>query len=61
MELGKRDPQGYYVILAKAEARDLVRDALIEEAGDCLILRIKSKSKAQRLLRKLLALGLLCA
>ncbi|ALU12637.1 hypothetical protein EYM_05980 [Ignicoccus islandicus DSM 13165] len=60
MDLGKRDPQGYYVIVAKAEAKELVGEGLIEEVGDCVVIRIKSKSRAQKLLRKLQSRGLLC-
>ncbi len=58
--LGKRDPQGYFVIVAKKEALGLLpKEALIEEVGDNIIIRVKSRSLAQKLLKKLQREGLL--
>ena len=58
--LGKRDPQGYFVIVAKKEALDLLpKEASVEEAGDSIIIKIKSRSLAQKLLKRLQKEGLL--
>ena len=58
--LGKRDPEGYYVILAKPEAEELLKgfDALIER-GPVLVVRTKSRSAAARILAVLRARGML--
>ncbi|HIH89817.1 hypothetical protein [Ignicoccus hospitalis] len=58
--LGKRDPQGYYVIVAKEGAEDLLPpEALVERVGDKILIRLKSRSLALKVLRTLEAAGLL--
>ncbi len=58
--LGKRDPQGYFVIVAKREALDLLpKEVSVEEVGDSVIIRVKSRSLAQKLLKRLQKEGLL--
>ena len=60
MELGRRDPEGYFVLLASPEARELVpQGCLVEEAGDVIVIRTKSRSLANKLLRTLKRKGLL--
>lgn len=58
--LGKRDPQGYFVIVAKRDALNLLpKGVLTEEVGDEVIIRVKSRSLALKLLKKLKKEGLL--
>ncbi len=60
--LSKKDPQGYFVIVADAKAKELVKDiddVFVEEIGDCVIIKTKSRRIAERLARKLLRLGML--
>ena len=61
--LSRKDPQGYYVIVAEASARDLVKewekDVRIEEVGDRLIIRTRSRRVAERLARRLASRNLL--
>jgi len=60
--LRRRDPSGRYVIVARGEARRLLeglRGAEIEELGSKLIVRVRSRSLAARLLRRLAEEGLL--
>lgn len=60
MNLGKRDPQGYFVIIAKKEALEKVpKGVLVEEAGDSIIIRIKSRSMALKIMKELEKEGLL--
>jgi len=56
--LGPRDPEGYYVIKALRGAEEVARRMLgpevrVEEAGPYVLIRVKSRSKALRLLRAL--------
>ncbi|MEZ0345553.1 MAG: hypothetical protein ABWK01_03300 [Infirmifilum sp.] len=58
--LGRRDPDGFYVILAKKEAvKILPRGISFIPDGDRLVLRVKSRSEASRILRLLIREGLL--
>lgn len=65
--LSRRDPNGFYVILAlnNSEAKNAVsgflrgRDILIEEYGDLIVIRCKSRSVAERIAKTLLSRGLL--
>ena len=60
MDVGRRDPEGYFVILASPEAKELVpQDVLVEEVGDLIIIRVKSRSKAVKLFKELKRRGLL--
>jgi len=55
-ELGKRDPQGYYVIPADKKAIEYVKNlpnVLIEDIGEVLLIKTKSRSTAMKILRKL--------
>lgn len=51
--LRRRDPSGYYVIPAKREALEAIPEELaeklvVEEAGELVILRTRSRSIARR-------------
>jgi len=60
LDVGRRDPEGYFVILASPEAKELVpQDVLVEEVGDLIIIRVKSRSKAVKLFKELKRRGLL--
>jgi len=56
-ELRRRDPEGYYVIMVErgelSRLGRLVRCVRIEEAGELVIIRTKSRSLAKLMLRKL--------
>lgn len=54
--LSKRTPDGYYVIPVKNEARRLLEryhDIVLEESGLLLFVKTKSRSTAEKILRKL--------
>ncbi len=57
-DIGPPDPQGYYVLLFKSDVKEYIgklsygREVIVEEQGDILIVRVKSRSLAKRLLRK---------
>ncbi len=60
--LSRRTPDGYYVIPVKIEARGLLekyRGLIFEEAGALLFVKTKSRSIAERILRKMYRQGLL--
>ena len=62
--LSRRDPQGMYVIVADARARDVVEEfrgwgVEWEEVGDEIIVRTRSRSVAERLARALARKGFL--
>jgi len=60
--LSKRDPEGYYVILAEPSAREALngfKDIVVEEAGGSLVVRTRSRSLVERVVRRLAAAGLL--
>ncbi len=60
--LERRDPQGYYVIPAKPEAAALLGGwpgVEVERAGGLLLVRVKSRGLALRILRALAGRGLL--
>ena len=59
--LRRRDPQGYYVPTARREARELLEmfDVSIEDAGSFLLVRVRSRSLAQKICEVLLRKGLL--
>jgi len=64
--LSRRDPQGMYVIVADARARDIIEEFRgwgieWEEVGDEVIVRTRSRSVAERLARALARRGLLKA
>ncbi|RLE88731.1 MAG: hypothetical protein DRJ96_03205 [Thermoprotei archaeon] len=56
-ELKRRDPEGYYVVTVKrgelSRLGRLVQGVRIEEAGELVIIRTKSRSLAKLILRKL--------
>jgi len=60
--LAKRDPEGYYVILAEPSAREVLngfKGIVIEEAGGSLVARTRSRSLVEKLVRRLAKAGLL--
>ncbi len=61
--LSRRDPSGYYVIPARntPEARSVAEaeGAVVEEAGDTLYIRVRSRSTAARIASRLAKRGLL--
>jgi len=61
--LSRRDPEGYFVIPLRnaPEARRLAEEsgAVIEEAGDVILARLRSRSAAERLARAALSRRLL--
>jgi len=58
VDIGPPDPQGYYVLVFKNDIKeDIVKlcyskGIIIEEQGDIIIVRVKSRSFAKKLLRK---------
>ena len=55
--IGPPDPQGYYVLVLRADAKENVvklscKGIIIEEQGDIIIVRVKSRSLAKKLLKK---------
>jgi hypothetical protein len=59
--LRRRDPRGYYVLTARREALELLRmfDVIVEDAGSFLLVRVRSRSLAQKVCELLLRKGLL--
>jgi RNase P/RNase MRP subunit p29 len=60
--LSRRDPQGYYVILARKESKDIlagISGIVVEETGNILIVRTRSRSIAEKVIRLLAKRGLL--
>ncbi len=62
--LSKRDPQGYYIVPAareglKALSKELLEQVLVEEAGDVVLIRTKSRRVAEAVARILLSKGYL--
>lgn len=64
--ISKKDPFGYYIILASnnAETRSILeelkcKDLSIDEIGDILIIRCRSRRIAERLIRLLASKNLL--
>ncbi len=56
--LSRRDPHGYYVIPASPEARKVVEgiagsEAIIVDAADVILVKVRSRSTAVKLLRVL--------
>ena len=56
--LSRRDPHGYFVIPARPEAKSIAenlggKDAKIVDATDVILIKVKSRSKAEKLLRVL--------
>ncbi len=55
MDLGKPDPCGYYVLVFHKDVLDKIKGingVFIEEYGDTVIVRFKSRAIAKKLLRK---------
>lgn len=55
LELGTPDPMGYYVLVFKKEVLSRLKEmnnVLIEEVGDIVFVRVKSRSLAKKLIRK---------
>ncbi len=55
MDLGKPDPNGYYVLIFNRKVLDEIKSIngiLVEEYGDIIIVRLKSRALAKRLLVK---------
>ncbi len=48
--LSRRDPMGYYVLLAKREALELLKDmgVEVEEAGELVVVKTRSRSLARK-------------
>jgi hypothetical protein len=58
--LSRKDPQGYYVIPARGlPPGGLPRGASAEEAGGIVLVRVKSRSLAKKLVLELHRAGLL--
>jgi len=60
--LGRKDPQGYYVIPAKRKALEYLKTTeavIIEEAGNLVFFKTKSRSLAKKIASKLQEQGLL--
>ncbi len=62
--LSRRDPHGYYVIPVDAEGFEKIRGSLPEgavvvEAGDVVLVKVRSRSAAARLARLAERLGIL--
>jgi len=60
--LSRRDPEGFYVILAKGKGFDIVKrfnDVVVDHVGEDIIIRTKSRKTAVELIRSLHRLGLL--
>ena len=62
--LRKTDPKGYYVIPVRpggsrvqVEEAARLHGALVEDAGDVMILRVRGRSRAKRLIAALARLG----
>ena len=56
--LSRRDPHGYYVIPARPEARGIVEglsggEAIIVDAADVILVKVRSRSTASKILRVL--------
>jgi hypothetical protein len=57
---GRRDPEGYYVILARKDALELIpKDLEVIPTGDYLIVRSKSRSRIVAFAKLLRRKGLL--
>ncbi len=61
--LSRPDPRGFYVIPAKPEAKSIAEryGALVEESGDKVLILVKSRSTAKKILHVLSKRGLLDA
>lgn len=62
MKLGKPDPEGYYIIIAKKEAKNIINkygDIIIESHGEEIIIKTKSRSTGKHILRRLSQLKLI--
>ena len=60
--VSRKDPQGYYVIPAKKDALKFLKmenEVLIEDIGDSIIIRVKSRRIAERIARGLALKGLI--
>ncbi len=62
--LSRRDPHGYYVIPIAPEGLEALRrrlpeGAVIVEAGDVVLVKVRSRSAAARLARAAASLGVL--
>ncbi len=62
--LSKKSPEGYYVIPvpARSEAKSLLEKysgVVVEEAGTLLFVKTRSRSMAEKILRKLYIRGLI--
>lgn len=61
MKLGKTDPEGYYIIIARKEAKNIIskyENIIIENHGEEIIIKTKSRSTGKHILRKLSQLNL---
>ncbi len=60
--LSRRSPDGYYIIPVRREARSLLEKysgVIVEEAGTLLLVKTRSRSIAEKILRKLHMRGLI--
>ena len=58
----KKDPQGYYIIVANKSAESIVKDlkdVIFEDYGNLVIIKTKSRRLAHLIINKLCKLGLL--
>ena len=60
--LARRDPKGYYVIVASRESLKLLAGmpgVVVEEHGDLAVIKVKARSLARRIVRMLASRNLL--
>lgn len=62
--LSRRDPSGYYVIPAEKSAIELLQQCysnsiVVEDLGDILLVKVTSRSSAERIVNLLFSRGLL--
>lgn len=62
--LSRKDPRGYYVIVADRRALNEIRELIssvvdLEEAGDVVFIRVASRSIAEKMIRTIAPKGLL--
>lgn len=58
----KKDPQGYYVIVASKSAKDVIKnlkDVIFEDYSDLVIIKTKSRRIAHLIVNRLYKLGLM--
>ncbi|MCS7385396.1 MAG: hypothetical protein NDF55_01455 [archaeon GB-1867-005] len=56
MKLGKKTPNGFYIIIARREAEKYLKEnnnVKLESIGDIIIIKTKSRNTAKKILEKL--------